>query len=137
MYEKLSEESIRREKVNKLKEKFLVEVEKQIQFYQSELKSNIGSEDFISCIKYGFALCELQEYLQQDKCFMDYTIKYYDRDLVQYVIPKRDLDVWLQTDYPFVMDFLDRIVDHYKHGFPVLRDKYFVCNFAPLNITKI
>lgn len=51
MYEKISDEIVRREKIRKLKEKIILEIEKRISNYKKGLQSNIEDELFNYYIK--------------------------------------------------------------------------------------
>lgn len=130
MYEKISDEAIRLEKVKNLKEKILVEIEQRMNICKKEMQSNIPDEDFNYCIKESFILLALKQYLKQDNCFMNYEAKYYDKDVVIYMISDKDLNIWLQKDYSFVTNFLSKAEDNGYDVFPLLHDRYLGCNFT-------
>ena len=122
MYEKISDEIVRREKIRKLKEKIMSEIEKEISNCKKELQSNIQDKDF--------ALLELKQYLKNDYCFMRYEAKYNDKDIVIYMVSDKDLDIWLQKDYSFVENYLLKAEEAGYNIFPILNDKYFGYNFT-------
>ena len=130
MYEKISDEIVRREKIRKLKEKIMSENEKEIGSCKKELQSNIQDKDFDYCIKDSFALLELKRYVENDYCFMGYEAKYNDKDIVIYMVSAKDLDIWLQNDYSFVRNYLSKAEEAGYNIFPILNDKYFGYNFT-------
>ena len=130
MYEKISNEAIRLEKVKKLKEKIAIEIDERITIYKSEMQSDISENDFNYCVKNIFVLLELKEYLDRDTSFMSYEVKDYDKDIVVYMISDRDLTIWLQNDYFFVINFLNKVEENRYNVFPLLNDKYFGYNFT-------
>ena len=130
MYEKISDEIVRREKIRKLKEKIILEIEKRISNYKKELQSNIEDELFNYYIKGFFVLLELKQYLESDYCFMEYEAKYNDKDIVIYMVSDRDLDIWIQNDYSFVENYLLKAEEAGYNIFSILNDKYFGYNFT-------
>lgn len=130
MYEKISDEIVRREKIRKLKEKIMSEIEKEIRNCKKELQSNIQDKDFDYCIRDSFALLELKRYIENDNCFMRYEAKYNDKDIVIYMVSDKDLDIWLQKDYSFVENYLLKEEEAGYNIFPILNDKYFGYNFT-------
>lgn len=130
MYEKISDEIVRREKIIKLKEKIILEIEKRISNYKKGLQSNIEDELFNYYIKEFFVLLELKQYLESDYCFMGYEAKYNDKDIVIYMVSDRNLDIWLQKDYSFVENYLLKAEEAGYNIFSILNDKYFGYNFT-------
>ena len=130
MYEKISDEIVRREKIRKLKEKIILEIEKRISNYKKGLQSNIEDELFNYYIKEFFVLLELKQYLESDQCFMGYEAKYNDKDIVIYMVSDRNLDIWLQEDYSFVENYLLKAEEAGYNIFSILNDKYFGYNFT-------
>lgn len=130
MYEKISDEIVRREKIRKLKEKIILEIEKRISNYKKGLQSNIEDELFNYYIKEFFVLLELKQYLESDYCFMGYEAKYNDKDIVIYMVSDRNLDIWLQKDYSFVENYLLKAEEAGYNIFSILNDKYFGYNFT-------
>lgn len=130
MYEKISDEIVRREKIRKLKEKIILEIEKRISNYKKGLQSNIEDELFNYYIKEFFVLLELKQYLESDYCFMGYEAKYNDKDIVIYMVSDRNLDIWLQEDYSFVENYLLKAEEAGYNIFSILNDKYFGYNFT-------
>lgn len=130
MYEKISDEIVRREKIRKLKEKIILEIEKRISNYKKGLQSNIEDELFNYYIKEFFVLLELKQYLESDYCFMGYEAKYNDKDIVIYMVSDRNLGIWLQEDYSFVENYLLKAEEAGYNIFSILNDKYFGYNFT-------
>lgn len=75
MNAKISDENIRQEKVNKLKEKILTEIKERINFCKKNIQSNISDDNFEHYTKEVFALLNLREYIKSKYCFMDSEIK--------------------------------------------------------------
>ena len=130
MYEKISDEIVRREKIRKLKEKIMSEIKKEISNCKKELQSNIQDKDFDYCIRDCFALLELKRYIENDYCFMRYEAKYNDKNIVIYMVSDKDLDIWLQKDYSFVENYLLKAEEAGYNIFSILNDKYFGYNFT-------
>lgn len=130
MYEKLSDEIVRREKIRKLKEKIMSEIEKEFSNCKKELQSNIQDKDFDYCIRDSFALLELKRYIENDYCFMRYEAKYHDKDIVIYMVSDKDLDIWLQKDYSFVENYLLKAEEAGYNIFSILNDKSFGYNLT-------
>lgn len=130
MYGKISDEIMRKEKVRKVKGKILSEIKTNIDICKKEMQSNISDEDFAYCIKECFVLLELKNYLNNDNSFMNYEAKYYDKDIVIYIISDKNLNIWLQEDYSFVSKFLDKVQDNGYDVFPLLNDRYLEYNFT-------
>ena len=130
MYEKISDEIVRREKIRKLKEKIISEIEKEISNCKKELQSNIQDKDFDYCIKECFVLLEIKQYIENDYCFMRYEAKYNDKDIVIYMVSDKDLNIWLQEDYSFVGNYLLKAEEVGYDVFPILNDKYFGYDFT-------
>lgn len=130
MYEKISDENIRLEKVQKLKRKILSEIDGILSKYRNALSENLNDRGFEFCVRQSFALLKLKEYVEDEYSFMNYEAKDYNNDIVVYMISDKDLNIWLQEDYSFVIRFLTRAesVDH--DVFQMLNDKYFGRNFT-------
>lgn len=130
MYEKISDEAVRREKVQKLKEKIMSEIEKRIGNYRKVLRTNIQDDDFEYYIRESFVLLELKQYLERDCCFMEYEATHSDKDIVIYAVSDKDLSIWLQEDYSFVSNYLIKAEENGYNVFPILNDRYFGYNFT-------
>ena len=80
MYEKISEEETRQEKVKKVKNKILSEIDNRICSYKKlfAINEKTTEEDYNFFISENFALLELKKYLKKDNCFMSYEAKYLD-----------------------------------------------------------
>ena len=129
MYDKISDEKIRREKVSKLKEKILFEMGIKLSYIKkSIIKHTDDSFDFY--IKTGYALLKLKEYIENDNSFMSYVAKYSDENIIIYTIPDKNLDVWMQKDYFFVQRFLFKVEESDYIIDSMLTDKYFGSDFT-------
>ena len=101
MYEKITDESSRIEKVQKLKQKILSEIDNFLSRYRKRMSKNIDNKSFEFYVKRSFTLLELKQYIEDEYCFMSYESKDYNKDIVVYVIPDKNLNIWLQEDYSF------------------------------------
>lgn len=107
MYEKISDESKRQEKVNKLKSKILSDINKKIDVCKFELHSDTTlDEDYSFWVYRCFYLLELKKYIEGKYTFMCWTYEYEDKDIRIYVINDLYLNIWLQDDYSFVIHLL-------------------------------
>lgn len=130
MYEKISDENIRIEKVQKLKQKILLEIDELLSKYRNGLSENLNDRGFEFCVKQSFALLKLKEYVEDEHSFMSYEEKDYNNDIVVYMISDKDLNIWLQEDYSFVISFLVEAENVDYDVFQILNDKYFGHNFT-------
>lgn len=105
MYNKISDEKIRREKVSKLKEKILFEIGIKLSYIKKRIIKHTDDNYFDFYIKTGYALLKLKEYIENDNSFMSYVAKYTDENIIIYTIPDKNLDVWMQKDYFLFKDF--------------------------------
>lgn len=64
MYEKISDEEIRREKVNKLKEKILFEIGIELSHIKKRIAKHTDDNYFDFYIKTGYVLLKLKEYIK-------------------------------------------------------------------------
>ena len=132
MYEKISDEKIRREKVSELKERILLEVNIKLSATKDAMMKDIKNLCFPIYIKTCFALLKLKEYLEDKNSFMDYEAKYPDKDIVIYTISDRNLDIWMQYAFPFIMTFLTKAKEVDYNMDLILTDKYFGYNFTSI-----
>lgn len=130
MYEKISEIKKREEKVKKLKEKIFMEIEQWLNSIKEIIKVNASEEDFNYCIEESFALLKLKQYLKQETSFMDCEAKYYDEDIIIYTISDKNLSIWLQKDYSFIVNFLCKAEEEEFNIFPLLNDRFFGYQFT-------
>lgn len=138
-YEKISDESKRQEKVNRLKSKILTDINKKIDVCKRELHSDATSdEDYSFWVYRYFYLLELKKYIEDKYTFMCWTYEYKDKDIRIYIIKDLYLDIWLQDDYPFVNTFLynlefeTEIKCNYSNIYSYLNDNYFGYNFTDI-----
>lgn len=57
MYEKISDKKARLEKVNKVKNKILAEIEKELKFLEKDIKTSSleeNYEDYVYCVRQSF-----------------------------------------------------------------------------------
>lgn len=131
MYEKISDEPIRKQKVKKLKNKILKEIDCHIKIYKREMM-NIENEYYDNYVKEYFALLQLKEYLGNEYCFMQYEIKDYNEDKVVYMVSDKLLNIWSQKYYYFANHFLSNVEKNKYHIFGLLNDRYFGYEFTNL-----
>lgn len=132
MYEKISDEEIRIEKVNKLKEKILFEVGIKLSHIKKRIVKHTDDNYFDFYIKTGYVLLKLKEYIENDNSFMSYVAKYNDENIIIYTIPDKNLDVWMQKDYFFVQRFLFKVEESDYIIDSMLTDKYFGSDFTDI-----
>lgn len=60
---------------------------------------------------------------------MSYEAKYLDKDIVVYVVSEKTLNVWMQKDYNFIYNYLDKAEENEYNVFPLLNDKFFGYEF--------
>ena len=130
MYEKISDEEIRREKVNKLKEKILFEIGIKLSHIKKRIVKHTDDNYFDFYIKTGYILLKLKEYIENDNSFMSYVAKYNDENIIIYVISDKNLDIWMQKDYSFVQRFLLEVEESGYIIDAMLTDEYFGSDFT-------
>lgn len=128
MSEKLSERPIREEKIKRLKEKILVEIEEEyerLRFWMSE-----DSEHFDNYVEQYYQLAQLKNYITAEHTFWNYEAMYEKDDYVVYQVSEKTLDIWLQDDYNFVIAFMIEVQDRPWALFKMLNDRYFGYQFT-------
>lgn len=60
---------------------------------------------------------------------MSYEAKYLDKDIVVYVVSEKTLNVWMQKDYNFIYNYLDKAEENEYNVFSLLNDKFFGYEF--------
>lgn len=131
MFEKISEEQIRKEKIEKLKNKILAEIDDRLYCCKNKLTKDISNESFVLCIKDSFSLLNLKQYIKQED-FMRYEDMYPDKDIVIYKVSSNILDVWLQPSYNFAIKFLIIAREVGFDIFPLFDIYYFGYRFTDL-----
>ena len=134
MYEKISEIPIREAKVKKLKEKIYLEID---EFLKCERKKIINlsdtnkenSERWNSSIIRQFCLLKLKEYVDSDDAFQTIIKMCRDKDIIIYQVLDEDLNIWLQKDYSFTLNFLCNLK---SNVYRMLNDRYFGYEFTSL-----
>ena len=96
--EKISEESIRRQKIDEIKSRGMKEILER----KNKLKQAISTSDNIEIIdrlvKEYYALIVLENYFNDENSMMDFTAKRYKEDVAIYKIPIKYLNIWLESD---------------------------------------
>ena len=139
MYEKISDIENRQILVNKLKNKINKEINIKRKNHNELYKYNDDKDYVINqIIKEEFAMIKLQEYLDYEYSFMDYTAKYYDKDIVIYYIDIDLINIWLQDTFNFVNNYLDKAAEHnYNNILSILNDKYLGNGFTSVFDTAL
>lgn len=131
MYDKISDISIREEKVRRLKAKILTEIDEEFKRLQDETKIYLSSDEFFNhLIKTSFVLLNLKEYIGKENTFMFCEAEYPDDDVIVYTVSDKNLEIWLQEDYSFVFNFLFKAEEYNFDVFPLLNERYFAYNFT-------
>lgn len=139
MYEKISDIENRQILVNKLKNKINKEIKIKRKNHNELYKYN-DDKDYVvnQIIKEEFAMIKLKEYLDYEYSFMDYSIKYYDKDVVIYYIDIDIINIWLQDTFNFVNNYLDKVDEHnYNDISFILNDKYLGNEFTSIFDTAL
>lgn len=139
MYEKISDIENRQILVNKLKNKINKEIKIQRKNHNELYKYN-DDKDYVvnQIIKEEFAMIKLKEYLDYEYSFMNYSIKYYDKDVVIYYIDIDLINIWLQDTFNFVNNYLDKVDEHnYNDILFILNDKYLGNEFTSIFDTAL
>ena len=139
MYEKISDIENRQILVNKLKNKINKEINIKRKNHNELYKYNDDKDYVINqIIKEEFAMIKLQEYLDYEYSFMDYTAKYYDKDIIIYYIDIDLINIWLQDTFKFVNNYLDKAAEHnYNNILSILNDKYLGNGFTSVFDTAL
>ncbi len=133
MYEKISDKKARLEKVNKVKNKILAEIEKELKFLEKDIKTSSleeNYEDYVYCVRQSFSLFALKDYIKGKYTFMDWE-KMTD-ELIVYKVSDEQLNIFLQEEFYFVIIFLMKMEEKGFNVFPFLTDKYFGYRFIPV-----
>lgn len=128
MYEKISEKDKRIEKVKKVKDKILTEIEEQLNKYKKEIFDqgiDILDGYYEYLIKENFALLTLKKYLNREETFMQWSQMNNEHDIIIYKVSDRDLSIWLQKDYSFVISYLMKAEEVEYNVIPLMNDQYF------------
>lgn len=139
MYERISDIENRQILVNKLKNKINKEIKIQRKNHNELYKYN-DDKDYVvnQIIKEEFAMIKLKEYLDYEYSFMNYSIKYYDKDVVIYYIDIDLINIWLQDTFNFVNNYLDKADEHnYNDILSILNDKYLGNEFTSVFDTAL
>ena len=122
MYDKISNETERVDKVKKVKEKILSEIKNEMIVYKDQMQHAITDENFEYFVRNSFALLELKKFLENEDSFMRYEIKLPAKDIVIYMVSDKNLSIWLEDDYSFIHNFLDKVEKNEYNVFPLLND---------------
>lgn len=124
MIEKIPEQTQREEKVTKLKEKILKEIDSLLERYKAEtIQTNFSMETFEFLVKNSFALIKLREYIGNPVSFNQMWNN-------GYIIKDLHINMWLQEDYAFAFDFLVKAEENDYNVFPLLNDEFFELHFT-------
>ena len=128
MNEKLSEKSIRMDKVAKLKSKILKEIAEE----QEDIKLLINDceNDLDMLIEEYYQLLQLKKYVEDDNSFCRYEAIHGDIDVIIYSVSSEEIDIWLQEDYNFVVCFMSKVREMPEAIFGMLNDDYFGYQFT-------
>lgn len=111
--------------VNKLKEKILTEIDKRLKLFINEMDSSISMEDYIFSVNESFSLYKL-------KLFVKSIYSFNGKKWGNYIISKKKLDIWLQDDYNFVINYLVLAEENEYNIIPMLNDSFFQYRFTSI-----
>ena len=113
MYEKISEIPIREEKVKRLKEKILKEIETEIERCKNGLchlfEAKMNNEILEYIAETLHCLYKLRDYVNWERSFMCEADRYYDQDIIVYKVEIELINLWFEDDFNFVHTFLFNI----------------------------
>ena len=112
MHDKISNKKERVDKVKKVKEKILSEIKNEMAAYKEQMQHAITDEDFEYFVRNGFALLELKKFLKNEGSFMKYNAKFINKNIIIYIVSDNNLSIWLEDDYPFICNFLDKVEEN-------------------------
>lgn len=115
--------SDRIKKVNILKKKILKEIDDRLKLFISEMDDGLQMEDFIFYVNESFSLHKLKLFIESEYSFIE-------KQYGIYIISEKNLDIWLQDDYCFVINYLILAEQYGYNIFPMLNDKYFQIQFT-------
>ena len=125
MIEKIPDQTQREEKVTKLKEKILKEIDSLLyRFKIAASETEASMIDFEFDVKRSFALFKLREYINNPASFNQTWGKGY------IIIKDLHINMWLQEDYTFAFDFLGKAEENDYNVFPLLNDEFFELHFT-------
>lgn len=136
--EKISESHIREEKIKKLKEQILSEIDKcskrNIEYLKTLISQDeIDQEEYDYIITQEFNISKLKDYVNFKGSFNSFSAKYPSEDIIIYLVHIDNINIWLQEDYNFVGEFLAHIeYDNIKDVFTMLNDRYFAYEFTSI-----
>lgn len=124
MIEKIPDKTQREEKVTKLKEKILKEIDSLLyRFKIAASETEASMIDFEFDVKRSFALIKLREYINNPASFNQTWGK-------GYIIKDLHINMWLQEDYTFAFNFLGDAEVHNFNVIPLLNDNFFELYFT-------
>ena len=138
MYEKISEIPIREEKIKRLKEKILADIDKHLERNRQYMKIFlINNENIIKdwdyIISQEFTLLRLKDFIKNEYTFWSIEARYEEEDIIAYQVSDRYINIWLQDDYDFVNSFLSKIEpEGYCDVYQILNDRYFGYEFTSI-----
>ena len=123
MIEKIPDQTQREEKVTKLKEKILKEIDSLLVRFKKTAEADSSMEAFEFAVENSFALIKLREYINNPASFNQMGNK-------GYIISDSHIDMWFQEDYTFAFNFLVKTEENDYNVFPLLNDKFFGLYFT-------
>lgn len=138
MYEKISETHLREEKVRKVKEKILEEIEKAFDinrfFMEARFEDGIipAPHEWRDLIEKEYFLIKLKDFIESKNCFMKFNMKYEEYDAIVWTIPDINLNIWLQDNYNFTTQFIAFCKRHNCCVCDVLDEEFLAYDFISL-----
>lgn len=84
-----------------------------------------------------FSLLRLKEFIEQPELFQSFEARYDDKDIIIYQVADNYLNIWLQEDYNFTLNFLCKIkYEEFYDVYEILNDRFFGYEFTNI-IDKI
>lgn len=131
MYEKISDEPIRKQKVKKLKNKILKEIDERLTL-KKEYLTDAENEYFEDDIEECFILLQLKKYINYEYSFMQDERRCPNEDIVIYTVSDKKLNILLQDNYNVAFNFLHEIKRNQYNVYQILNDEYFGREFISI-----
>ena len=130
--EKISNKAIREEKIKRLKEKILSEIQCELDNIKTTMMTitELENEFFNHCITTSYMLLGLKEYIDHSESFNTIIKEDPQNDLIVYNIADKYLNIWLQEDYNFIIQFKQHARNYPYDLFSVLNDIFFGFEFT-------
>lgn len=134
MYEEIKNKQERLEKIEKLKEKILKEIERENKLLKKELfclsNENNDSKEYDDLVTKSYQLIELKKYIQDENSFCSIQFRDCITGDTIYFVSIKNINIWLDESYNFVSNYLSKLENKEYILFELLDDQYFGKHFT-------